>query len=157
MLFFVKQESSDNCTNIAQVVSIVPFAKLEFIMEKSMFLIEDSDSCQSIAKDLQSSHNNSVMTLFQVLWTIILQDSPNRRFGHNDTFNFCHHFENIDHLIAGIVESFASQQELDAVLLCHILVVSEENVVADVRFDHVHGQYFNSCFSPIKQVLLHLL
>ena len=126
-------------------------------MEKSVFLIENCDARQCVTKDLECSHNNCMMTLFQFIFTVILEYSPDSWLGLEHAFYLSDHLKNIDDLIASIIQSFASQQEFNNILLCYILVVSEQNMVADVRLDHVHSEDFDGCFRSIIQVLLHFL
>ena len=68
---------------------------------------------------------------------VILKDSPYQLLWLHDGFSLHYQLQNIDRLIAGLIEFLRPDQKLDHILLADLLVMSEEDMAADIWAHHV--------------------
>ena len=121
-----------------------------------VLLLEDCDSSKPVREQLKHSFEHMTIWLSETGSAIVLNDPPEGSLGLYCGSNLHDHLEDVDALVACVIQAFDTKEQLDYVLLGLFLVVAEENVVADVGSDHVFIEHQDSGLCPLVEVSEHL-
>ena len=94
-LFLKFQETTDNATNIFDVVTVLFLVEEELIFEQSMFLLENGDFRETSREDLERSLNDFIMVITQLGVVVVLDDSPDLGFWLDDSLHLHHQFSHL--------------------------------------------------------------
>ena len=155
-LALLSQESTNESTYISDVVPILALIEFELIFEEMVLLLENCDSGKPVREQLKHSFEHLTIWLSETGSAIVLNDPPEDSLGLYSGFDLHDNLEDVDALVACVIQAFDTKEQLDYVLLGLFLVVAEENVVADVGSDHVFIEHQDSGLCPLVEVSEHL-
>ena len=145
-LFLKFQETTDNATNIFDVVTVLCLVEEELIFKQSMLLLENCDFRETSREDLERSLNDFIMVITQLGVVVVLNDSPDLGFWLDDSLHLHNTLEDVHSFITSIIESLDSHEQLDHIGWSDVLVMGKQDMVADVWADHVVDQNLNCGF-----------